>query len=127
MNEVTEKNGSLPTKQKEMAYAMVRSPKTLDELLGEFGISDAEFTEWVLDGRFTEYTASVARGYAEADLPYVWKVLQGLVQSGGISAIRLYFDLVGKKPPVQGEIRSGNTDLTGLRERIFCEPEEGSA
>ena len=89
--------------------------------------TESEFTGWVMDGRFTEYAASLARGYAEAEAAYVWKILQGLVQNGGVTAIRLYFDLVGKKPPANGEVRTGTADLTELRDRIFREPEDGTA
>ena len=96
---------------------------TLEEVLTQFGVSEAEFTGWVLDGSFTEYAASLARGFAEADAAYVWKILQGLVREGGVSAIRLYFDLLGKKPAAHGADRPaagmGSNDLTGLRASIF--------
>ncbi|MBQ2277825.1 MAG: hypothetical protein II333_04575 [Clostridia bacterium] len=110
-------------KQREVAYAMVRGQMPLEEVLTQFGVSEAEFTGWVMDGTFTEYAASLARGFAEADVAYVWKILQGLIRSGGVSAIRLYFELLGKKPPVHGAERlgtdAGANDLTGLRESIF--------
>ena len=110
-------------KQHDVAYAMVRGKKTLEEVLAQFGVSEAEFTGWVLDGTFTEYAASLARGFAEADAAYVWKILQGLVRDGGVSAIRLYFDLLGKKPAAHGSeypgTGAGSNDLTGLRESIF--------
>ena len=96
-------------------------------MLTQFGVSEAEFTGWVMVGTFTEYAASLARGFAEADVAYVWKILQGLVQNGGVPAIRLYFDLVGRKPPANGEGRTGSADLTELRDRIFREPEDGTA
>jgi len=110
-------------KQHDVAYAMVRGQMTLEEVLTQFGVSEAEFTGWVLDGSFTEYAASLARGFAEADAAYVWKILQGLVREGGVSAIRLYFDLLGKKPAAHGADRPaagmGSNDLTGLRASIF--------
>ena len=110
-------------KQRDVAYAMVRGQMPLDEVLTQFGVSEAEFTGWVLDGTFTEYAASLARGFAEADVAYVWKILQGLVRDGGVSAIRLYFELLGKKPAAHGAERPGtgmgSSDLTGLRESIF--------
>ena len=127
MDEVTEKRGGLTAKQRDAAYAMVRGQMPLEDVMKKFGITETEFTGWVMDGRFTEYAASLARGYAEAEAAYVWKILQGLVQNGGVPAIRLYFDLVGKKPPANGEMRAGTADLTELRERIFREPEDGTA
>ena len=102
---------------------MVRGQMPLEEVLTQFGVSEAEFTGWVMDGTFTEYAASLARGFAEADVAYVWKILQGLIRNGGVSAIRLYFELLGKKPPAHGPDRlgtdAGANDLTGLRESIF--------
>jgi hypothetical protein len=127
MDEVTETRGGLTAKQREAAYAMVRGQMSLEDVMKKFGITESEFTGWVMDGRFTEYAASLARGYAEAEAAYVWKILQGLVQNGGVPAIRLYFDLVGRKPPANGEMRAGTTDLTELRGRIFREPEDGTA
>lgn len=124
MDEVTQKDGTLPEKQRDAAYAMVCGQKTKNEVLAQLGISEAEFTGWVLDGRFTEYAASLARGYAEADLPYVWKILLGMVRAESVSAIRLYFDLLGKKLPAPSAERAGNSDLSGLRESIFGEPAE---
>jgi hypothetical protein len=127
MDEVKETRGGLTAKQREAAYVMVRGQMPLEDVMKKFGITESEFTGWVMDGRFTEYAASLARGYAEAEAAYVWKILQGLVQNGGVPAIRLYFDLVGRKPPANGEMRAGTTDLTELRGRIFREPENGTA
>ena len=127
MDEVKETRGGLTARQWEAAYAMVRGQMSLEDVMKKFGITESEFTGWVMDGRFTEYAASLARGYAEAEAAYGWKILQGLVQNGGVPAIRLYFDLVGKKPPANGEMRAGTTDLTELRGRIFREPEGGTA
>lgn len=120
MDEVTENGGGLAAKQRDVAYAMVHSQKPMDEVLEQFGVSGEEFTGWVLDGRFTEYAASLARGFAEADIPYAWKVLRGMVHAESVSAIRLYFDLVGKKPAANGAERpAGAAELTELRESIF--------
>ncbi len=119
MDEVTESRGGLTAKQRDAAYAMVRGQLPLEEVMKKFGITETEFTGWVLDGRFTEYAASLARGYAEADAAYVWKILQGLVRDGGVSAIRLYFDLLGKKPAGGTDPAAGTNDLSGLRNSIF--------
>lgn len=127
MDEVTENDGGLEPKQRGVAYAMVRGEKPLGEVLEQFGVDEAEFTGWVLDGRFTEYAASLARGFAEADIPYAWKVLQGMVHAESVSAIRLYFDLLTKKPSGRGGERPNVTELAGLRESIFAETGEGTA
>lgn len=127
MDKVTENDGGLEPKQRGVAYAMVRGEKPLGEVLEQFGVDEAEFTGWVLDGRFTEYAASLARGFAEADIPYAWKVLQGMVHAESVSAIRLYFDLLTKKPSGRGGERLNVTELAGLRESIFAETGEGTA
>ena len=119
---------SLTPKQREVAYAMVRGDRTLSEVLERLGVSEDEFTGWVCDGMFTEYAASLARGFAEADAPYVWKVLLDLTRNGSVSAIRLYFDILNKKPAVRGGERAVGMELAGLRESIFAEqaePESG--
>lgn len=120
MDEVTE-SGGLQEKQRSVAYAMVRGGQTMNEVLEQFGVSETEFSGWLLDGGFTEYVMSLARGFAETDLPYVWKILREMVQSESVPAIRLYFDLAGKKPPAQGAGRTSAdaAELAGLRERIF--------
>ena len=56
--EVTGTGGIPDPKQRSVAYAMVRGDKPLAEVLEQFGVGEAEFTGWVLDGRFTEYAAS---------------------------------------------------------------------
>ena len=117
---------SLTPKQREVAYAMVRGDRTLAEVLERYGVDEGEFTGWVCDGPFTEYAASLARGFAEADAPYVWKVLLELSRGGSVSAIRLYFDILNKKPAVRGTERAIGMELTGLRESIFAEPESGN-
>ncbi len=114
-------SGTLPPKQREVAYAMVRGGQTMNEVLEQFGVSESEFSGWLTDGCFTEYVMSLAHGYAETNTPYVWKTLREMVQSESVPAIRLYFDLAGKKPTAQGAARTSgeNAELAGLRERIF--------
>ena len=121
-NETEAAERPMEQRQRDVAYAMVRGQMPLEEVLTQFGVSETEFTGWVLDGTFTEYAASLARGYAEADIAYVWKILQGLVREGGVSAIRLYFELLGKKPTHGAErpgTGMGTQDLTELRGSIF--------
>ena len=125
--EVTE-NGSGPDpKQRGVAYAMVRGEKTLDEVLEQFGVGEAEFTGWVCGGQFTDYAVSLARGFAEVDAPYVWKDLLGLIRGGSVPAIRLYFDLLSKKTAGRGCERPTAAELAGLRESIFGDPAEGTS
>ena len=120
MDEISE-SGGLPEKQRGVAYAMVRGRQTMNEVLEQFGVSETEFSGWLTDGVFTEYVMSLARGYAETDIPYVWKILREMVQAESVPAIRLYFDLAGRKAPAQGTVRAfaESAEIAGLRERIF--------
>ncbi len=109
-------------KQRDVARAMVRSELTLAEILAAHSVKDEEFIEWIRDGSFTEYAASLARGFAEAGAPHVWKTLLDLVDDGSVSAIRLYFDVINKKPTVQnGADRTRFAELEGLRSSVFAE------
>ncbi len=104
-------------RQSDVAYAMVRSGKPIGEILEEFAVSDEEFTEWVRDGRFSEYAASLARGFAEADAPYIWTSLLNTAKGGSIPAIKLYFEIWNKRhgtdPPEIPE------ELSAVRDEIF--------
>lgn len=125
MDEVTENEGSLGAKQRDVAYAMVRGGRTLSEIMEAYGVGEEEFLGWVLDGAFTEYVTMLARGFAEADAPYVWNDLLDLTHSGNVPAIRLYFDIMTKKTAARGAERTSGAELSGLRESIFAEPAEG--
>lgn len=114
-------------KPREVAYAMVRGDGSITELMERFGIDEAEFTEWICGGKFTDYAMSLARGYAEADAPYVWRTLRDLIHGGSVPAIRLYFDLLAKKPSGAGAENHGGAELSGLRESIFAAGGEDGA
>ena len=114
-------------KQREIVSAMIRARKPLEEILEEFGVNETDFNGWLLDGQFTDYVMSLARGYAEANIPYIWDVLRQMVNDRSVSAIRLYYDLLNKKTPANGAERPETTDLTDLRGRIFRDPSEETA
>ena len=59
-------------RQADVAYAMVRYGKPASEIIAEYGVTEEEFTAWVRDGRFSEYASALARGFAQADAPYIW-------------------------------------------------------
>lgn len=112
ISELNKQEISIDPKQASIAYAMVKSGKTLEEILTEYSVSDEEFTSWVLDGRFSEYASSLAKGFAEADAPYIWASLIESAKKGNISAIKLYFDVWTKK-------QHPGTELDSLRADIF--------
>lgn len=114
---------TMDKRQCDAAYAMVRSGRPMEEILAQFGVTDEEFTEWIRDGRFAEYAASLARGFAEADAPYIWASLLNTAKGGNIPAIKLYFEIWNKNraSPVQNaDMPDG---LTAMREEIFGEEE----
>ena len=76
-----------------------------------------EFAEWVRDPSFREYTASLARDFAEADEVNVWKSLLDLIKGGSVPAIKLYFDLQSKRTSSQRRVASD--EVIELRRDIF--------
>lgn len=104
------------------AYAMVRSGRPMEEILAQYAVTDEEFTEWIRDGKFAEYAAALARGFAEADAPYVWASLLAETKKGSIPAIKLYFEIWNKNrsPAKDPEIPA---ELTAMRDEIFGEDE----
>ncbi len=104
----------------DVAYAMVRSGKTLDEILAEFSVTDEEFIGWIRDGRFAEYAAALARGFAEANAPYVWSSLLSEIREGTIPAIKLYFEIWNKNRGAASDAAVGpGSSLAAVREEIF--------
>ncbi len=110
-------SGEINSVQAGVAYAMAKSGKKLEEILTEYSVSDEEFTKWVLDGRFSEYAASLARGFARADAPYIWASLIESAKKGNVSAIKLYFDVWTKKQPFSED--GSTVELEALREDVF--------
>ena len=118
-------DNTMDKRQQDAAYAMIRSGKPMDQILKEFSVSDEEFTEWIRDGRFTEYAAALARGFAEANAPYVWTSLLRETQEGSIPAIKLYFEIWNKNRGTAAESAAGPcSSLTAVREKIFGSVEE---
>ncbi|MBQ8371162.1 MAG: hypothetical protein IJ497_03085 [Clostridia bacterium] len=109
--------GNIGKRQCDVAYAMVRSGKPVEEILAQYAVTEEEFTEWVRDGRFSEYAASLARGFAEADAPYVWTSLLNTAKSGNIPAIKLYFEIWNKRHGADAvQIPE---ELSAVRDEIF--------
>ena len=105
------------------AYAMVRSGRPMEEILAQYAVTDEEFTEWIRDGKFAEYAASLARGFAEADAPYVWASLLNTAKSGNIPAIKLYFEIWNKNRAPAAQVYDPPDALTAMRDEIFGEEE----
>ena len=103
----------------DVAYAMVRSGKSLDEILGEYSVTEEEFTGWIRDGRFTEYVAELAKKFAKADEPFVWTSLLNEIRKGSIPAIKLYFEIWNKRSGTASSSADPPDELTAVREEIF--------
>ena len=116
INENSENCGGISEKQLTVALAMVRCADPLEEILLRFGVDEDEFTGWVRDPVFREYTASIARDFAEADEVSVWRSLLGLIKDGSVPAIKLYFDLQNKK---MSKYKAADTEISDLRRDIF--------
>lgn len=104
-----------------VALAMIRDGLPLCEILEQAGISGEEFVEWVRAGAFPELAASLARGFAQADAPYVWSTLLREAKDGNVPAIRLYFDIWSKKMPASASREGGLRDsgVESLRSDLF--------
>ena len=118
--------GGIGEKQAAAALAMVREHLPPEAALKKAGATAEEFADWIRDGAFPEYVAALARGYAEADAPYVWNTLLGEAKDGNVPAIRLYFDILCKKQPASAsregrrEVRdSGDPAVDSLRSDLF--------
>ncbi len=109
-------------RQADVAHAMVRCGKPADEIIAQYGVTEEEFTEWVRDGRFSEYAAELARGFARADAPYIWSSLLNEAKGGSIQAIRLYFDIWNKMQsakPKEGGAVTVDSEIDSIRGEIF--------
>ena len=115
--EQTEQIDVISEKQSALAMAMVRLNDPLAEILSRLGICEDEFAEWVRDPVFREYTASLARDFAEADEVNVWKSLLDLIKGGSVPAIKLYFDLQSRRTSAQR--RALSDEIGELRRDIF--------
>lgn len=108
-------------RQAAVVLAMIRDGRPLGELLAEAGVSAEEFAEWVRDGEFPEYTAAMARGFAQTDAPYVWNALLREAKDGNVPAIRLYFDIWRQKQPASASREGALRDpgVEALRSDLF--------
>ena len=107
-------------RRRDVAYAMVRSGKRLDEILADFSVTDEEFSEWIRDGQFGEYAAAFARGFAQANAPYVWESLLSETREGSIPAIKLYFEIWNKcRETASGSAAGPPWALSAMRSEIF--------
>jgi len=108
-------------RQADVAYAMVRYGKPASEIIAEYGVTEEEFTAWVRDGRFSEYASSLARGFAQADAPYIWNSLLDSAKDGNIQAIKLYFDIWNKLQAAKPKESAATADpeIDSIRADIF--------
>lgn len=113
-------------KQRDVICAMARG-EPLESALAACQVTEEEFIDWVCGGKFPVYAASLARGFAETKAAYVWDELMKLAGEGNVSAMRLYLDVLYRKPGGRTDSPSDNPsggtgadpELTGLRDSIF--------
>jgi len=120
-NEKESAGSSAEQKQRDVICAMARG-EPLDEILVSHQVSEKEFVDWVCAGKFPAYAASLARGFAETKAAYVWGKLIEMARNGNSQAMRLYLDVLYRKPGSRTENPAdGNPEqeLTALRDSIF--------
>lgn len=99
-----------------LAYTMVTSGRTVAELLEEHGISEEEFTAWVLDGSFAECAAGVTTKMCKAYTPYFLFSLLDCARNGSVPAVKLFFELFWKK---SDGASSADSEIETLRADLF--------
>ncbi len=88
------------------------------EALGVLGVSREDYGELLkLGGGEKELGLCRAAGVIEA--PLVWRALLDAAEGGNVSAIRLYFDIIGRD--CGSAVRSADEEIVGLREEMFGE------
>lgn len=119
--DVTPEPDGMGERQTAVALAMIRDGRPLGELLAEAGVSGEEFADWVRAGEFPEFAAALARGFAQADAPYVWNTLLREAKDGNVPAIRLYFDIWRQKQPASASREGALRDpgVEALRNDLF--------
>ena len=99
--------------------ALVTTGGSRADVLAEAGVTEAEYLGWVTDGAFPAEVASLARRWAEAEAPFVWRDLLALTRSGSVPAMRLYFDLSGKRAAERSAPSYPSAQLEALRADVF--------
>lgn len=110
------------SKQMRLAYSMVISGRAIDELLGECGISEEEFTAWVLDGSFADCAAGITSKMNGVYAPYFLYCLLDCAKKGSVPAIKLFFELFERKGlfgKSSGGSVSADPEIETLREDLF--------
>lgn len=103
-------------RQIRVAYAMVVSGRTVEEILEEYGISEEEFSGWILDGTFAECAEAVTQKMVGVWAPYFLHSLLESARKGNVPAIKLYFDTFGRK---NGVAVTASPEIETLRADLF--------
>lgn len=97
-NETEQMSSSVSDPRREaVVRALITTAASRADVLAEAGVTEAEYLGWVADGTFPAEVASLAKRWAEAEAPFVWRDLLALTRSGSVPAMRLFFDLSGKR------------------------------
>jgi len=92
--------------------------KNVRDLLCENSITVDELSEWLEDSEFLEYVYQIAGCYAVLEAPSVWRSLLKEVFSGDTKAIKLYFQICGRKDRDTDAVTAAT-----MAESILCEPD----
>lgn len=103
--------------------------KNVRDLLCENSITVDELSEWLEDSEFLEYVYQIAGCYAVLEAPSVWRSLLKEAFNGDTKAIKLYFELCGKKDRDTDAVTAATMadlcepDILSLRKELFEDAE----
>ncbi len=86
------------------------------EVLGALGVSRDEYGALVSSGG-GEAGLGFCRAAGMLEAPLVWRALLDAAEGGNVSAIRLYFDIIGRDSGAA--VKSADEEVAGLREVMF--------
>ncbi len=89
-----------------------------DEVLSSLGLSVSEYWELIKSGAGA-VGLSLCRSAGIFEAPLVWRALLDAAESGNVSAIRLYFDIIGRDSGAVSN--SADAEVSGIRRELFGE------
>ena len=70
---------------------------TVCDLCEQIGVARSTYYAWLNhDEDYIAYREMMLRGFSDAILPKAWRALSMRCEAGDVSALRLFFELVGK-------------------------------
>ncbi len=86
------------------------------EVLGALGVGCEDYGELLKSGDVGK-GLGLCRSAGVLEAPLVWRALLDAAEGGNVSAIRLYFDIIGRDSGAA--VKSADEEVAGLREAMF--------